>query len=109
MSPYRMSCPPPVEKSSPERPRLFPIGRLVLAYGLLAAACLIGACHGLNDADRADLARDGVLIGVCKSLASDCGEDAGAPGKKAPQCWKVFDDCLADAGITVTHAKDGGQ
>lgn len=70
---------------------------------------LAAACHGLNDADRADLARDGVMIGVCKSMASDCGEDAGAPAKPAPQCWAVFDACLADAGITITHAKDGGR
>lgn len=80
----------------------------IAAAGLLLT--LAAACHGLNDADRAELARDGVLIGVCKSMASDCGEDAGAPDKKAPQCWKVFDECLADAGITITHTtKDGGR
>lgn len=77
------------------------------AAGLLLTLAV--ACHGLNDADRAELARDGVMIGVCKSMASDCGEDAGAPAKPAPQCWALFDACLADAGITITHAKDGGR
>lgn len=106
MSPYRMSCPPIV--APPEQPRLVPIGRLVLAYGLLAAACLIGAC-GLTENDRAQLAREGVLIGVCKAQASECGRQAGAPEKRAPQCWDVFDACLLDAGITITHAKDAGR
>lgn len=84
-------------------------------FGVLPLVASCGAA--LTNADRAELATDGVRIGTCAAIADQCGDyvrsAAKAAGKTkdqaeeqaARECWPVFDACRDDAGIT----RDGGK